>query len=364
MWVSFFCLCLIFLFRHWLQYWRRQNVPCVERKYPYIFGNISGREHLALQLNGFYKNNRTDYPIIGFYMFFKPMVLIVDLELVQLVLKKEFQHFRNRGMFNTDKDPLSQILGTMEHDKWKPLRQQLTPAFSPAKIKQMFDTMGIIGHGLVRGLNEMISVGGETVEIRDLFSRFSTDVIGRATIGIECGALHNNCTTEIREQIQQAMLPYVKFPWNMLKIAYPRLSRFLRFRKHPEDVSNFFVDVVDQTIKHRRDNNERRNDFIQLLIDCNLTTNEAAALTYDFLSAGYSDVTSTISYCLYELSLNQDIQQTARNEIQDVLEQHDGELTYDVYNEMAYCKKIIKGNFWYCQIYVVVFALVACDFES
>lgn len=332
-------LLCIFL-RYLATYWERVNIPSVPLKFPYIYGS---EKHQALHFADFYQRYRTDKPIIGVHVFLRPSVLIVDLELIQCILKKDFQYFQDRGMFCNEKvDPLSAILGTLDHEEWKPLRQKLTPAFTPAKIKQMFEKIKTVGDELVRGLSEIIETDNE-VEIRDLFSRFATDVIGRVTIGIECNTL--NSSTVLREMAKKAMQPYLKFPWNSLTIAYPGLSRFLGIRKHPKDVSDFFVNIITQTIQYREENPEIRNDFMQLLIDAGLTTKQIAALAFDLLSAGYSDSTSTLAYCLYELSLpeNKHIQDRAREEIRSVLEQH-GQ-TYDVLEKMTYCKQIIDGNF-------------------
>lgn len=169
----------------------------------------------------------------------------------------------------------------------------------------------------------------------------SIHFIGSVAIGIQCSS------SKFQSITQRAMQPYLPFPLNILTLTNPNLARLFGIRKHPKEVSDFFVDVVEQTIQSRMENNENRNDFLQLLIKSELTTNEIAALAFDFLSAGYSDSTSTLSYCLYELSMNEEIQAKARNEIESVLERNDGKLTYDALKEMVYCKLIVKGNFYY-----------------
>lgn len=147
---------------------------------------------------------------------------------------------------------------------------------------------------------------------------------------------------------QKAMQPHLRFPWNILTNSYPKLARFLRMRKHSKEVSDFFVNVVQQTIQFRAENDENRMDYMQLLIDSGLASNQIAALAFDFLSAGYADSTSTLSYCLYELALpeNKNIQDKARHEIESVLDlEENGELTYGVLQKMVYCAQIIDGNF-------------------
>lgn len=159
-------------------------------------------------------------------------------------------------------------------------------------------------------------------------------------IGIQCN------TPEFQKMKQQAMQSYLQFPLNIFTAVYPNVARFFGIRKHAKEVCDFFIDVIEQTIESRAQNNEKRNDFLQLLMGySDLTTNQIAALAFDFLSAGYSDSTSTLSYCLYELSLpeNKNVQKNARKEIESVLEQHGGKITYAALLKMTYCKLIIKG---------------------
>lgn len=50
-----------------------------------------------------------------------------------------------------------------------------------------------------------------------------------------------------------------------------------------------------------------------------------------------------MTYCLYELSMNQDIQSKARKEIDDTLMKHGGQFTYEAMKEMHYINQIIEG---------------------
>lgn len=341
------------LFTIWLlirRIWIRctSNLTFVALEYPYIYGNISRNKHRSLQLDDFYRSHR-NHPVIGMNMITEPAVLIINLEIIQHVLTKDFDSFQDRGMFYTERDALSGILGTLVHEKWRPIRNKLTKAFTPIKIKEMFETIKTVGDELVKGLDEIVTTEDQ-VEIRDLFSRFTTDVIGKVAIGIECRTL--NESTQLREMAQKAMKPHLTYPMNHFTTAYPNCSRFLSkffpiFRKHAAEVSDFFVNVIQQSIGYRKENNiKNRNDYLQLLIDAGLKTNEMAAFAFDFLSAGYADSTSTLSYCLYELALptNRHIQAKALGEIHAVLDRHDGQLTYDALREMIYCKQIISGN--------------------
>jgi len=114
-------------------------------------------------------------------------------------------------------------------------------------------------------------------------------------------------------------------------------------------------------VEYREKNNIVRNDFMQLLIDLKnnikngdngdhgssqhdgkgLTMEEIAAQAFVFFIAGYETSSTTMTYCLFELALNQDVQDKVRQEVNAVLEKYDGKLTYDAIMEMKYMRQVI-----------------------
>jgi len=63
-----------------------------------------------------------------------------------------------------------------------------------------------------------------------------------------------------------------------------------------------------------------------------------------FFGAGFETSATTMSFCLYELALNPDIQDRLRNEIDTVLKKHGGSVTYEGIQEMKYLDKVISGK--------------------
>lgn len=75
-----------------------------------------------------------------------------------------------------------------------------------------------------------------------------------------------------------------------------------------------------------------------------MTFNEFAALAYTFYIAGYVSTFITTSYCLYEMSLNQDVQKKLRKEISVILKKYQGKLTYEGLSEMTYLDMVLCGK--------------------
>ena len=75
-----------------------------------------------------------------------------------------------------------------------------------------------------------------------------------------------------------------------------------------------------------------------------ISMNCLAAQAFGFFFGGYETSSTTMTFCLYELSLHQDIQDRLREEIDVVLQKHDGKLTYEGIQEMEYLDKVVAGK--------------------
>ena len=82
--------------------------------------------------------------------------------------------------------------------------------------------------------------------------------------------------------------------------------------------------------------------------------NSLAAQVFVFFFGGFETSSTTMTFCLYELSLQQDIQDRLREEIDVVLQRHDGKITYEGIQEMEYLDKVVSGKAHSCK-YVHIF---------
>jgi len=75
-----------------------------------------------------------------------------------------------------------------------------------------------------------------------------------------------------------------------------------------------------------------------------LTDSLITSQAFVFFIAGFETSSTTISHALYELALNQEIQDKLREEIDEVYAKYDGNLTYDNIKNMNYLDKVFKGT--------------------
>ncbi len=138
--------------------------------------------------------------------------------------------------------------------------------------------------------------------------------------------------------------------------SFKRLAVMLRTKVIRDDVSDFFMNIVQETVNYRQANHIRQNDFMDILISLlsnqpdgsSLTIDEIAAQAFVFFLAGFETSATSMTFVLYELSRNLDIQRRARSEIMNVLQKNNGELSYETMMEMTYIDQIINGE-WQCR---------------
>ncbi|XP_017019071.1 probable cytochrome P450 6a20 [Drosophila kikkawai] len=301
--------------------------------------------------------NKTDGPFVGFYFYLKRTAVVTDIDFVKTVLIREFDKFQDRGLFNNERDdPLSNHLICIEGQKWRTLRQKLTPTFTSGKTKNMFPMVLNVVDELIRVFDEKISASSkDSLEIHDLVARFTADVIGSCAFGLDCHSLTDPKAEFVKmgkDAINKRRYGKVM---DLFLFGAPKLAAKLRVKGTVQEVEDFYMKIVRDTIEYRIKNQVKRKDFMDMLIDLKLkydsgnkeeglTFNEIAAQAFIFFVAGFETSSTTMAFALFELACNQDIQDKLRAEIDGVLKKHNGKLDYDSLRELTYLEKVIDES--------------------
>ncbi|VEN42421.1 unnamed protein product [Callosobruchus maculatus] len=277
---------------------------------------------------------------------FTPALVVVDIELVKRILQVDFQHFWGHGAFINDKDNLSFHLFNLEGPRWKRDRAKLSPTFTSGKMKMMFQL-------IVSCTDELTKVLDETslknpVDIKDIMSRFTTDVIGSCAFGIECNSLkdpNDDFRKYGRKVTDQLNVEGTVRQFIPLFVPHS-LLHLINFHCQNRSIGSFYNRMVKATVNYRKDNNVVRKDFMQLLIELTegedpLSIDDIVAECFLFFVAGFETSSSAISFACYELSQHPEIQEKVRDEIETTLERHEGKLSYEAVMEMTYMDKVV-----------------------
>ncbi|KAK5638809.1 hypothetical protein RI129_013104 [Pyrocoelia pectoralis] len=352
------CVIGVITFFKWkFKYWERKNVPYITPHFP--FGTMQNLFHPKVSFgvtirNQYMESKQKGLKHVGLFTLTKPTYMPIDLECVKSVLSSDFKHFVDRGVYHNEKDdPLSANLASLEGSRWKNLRTKLTPTFTSGKMKMMFPLLLECGKQMIDALAEICDQS-VPIDIKDWLGRFGTDVIGTCAFGIDCNSFKEP-NSDFRTYGKRALY-HTK--WENAKIflgfSNAKLAKKLGIRTTPVEVTNFFFKVIEDTVNRRRDDVVTRNDFLQILLDLtnstdeknisekqHLTIAELTAQAFLFFLAGFESSSTAMTFCLYELAVNQDIQQRVREEIVSVLEEHDGVLTYETIKQMIYLKQVV-----------------------
>lgn len=225
----------------------------------------------------------------------------------------------------------------------------------------MFETMSNCKKSLVDVLEEY-SISQHSVDIKEIVSRFTVDVIGSCIFGIECNSLKNP-NSEFRSYSIRLLnfSTFERLRFLQFFILPKKLLKALKMKQIPQDATAFFLNVIKSTVEYRETENIHRKDMINLLIEMKhndkmingdgtrnekeLSMYEITAQCFGFFVAGFETSSTAMTFALLELAINQDIQKKVREEIVNVLDKYNQELTYDAVAEMTYLHKVVCGKF-------------------
>ncbi|XP_044261525.1 probable cytochrome P450 6a23 [Tribolium madens] len=334
-------------------YWKQKNIPYFPPSIP--FGNLenlfTATSNIGVQVKHFYDEMRHNkWKHGGLFFLANPTYVVVDLEYVKNVLTKDFQYFVDRGVYyNEEVDPIGAHLFALGGPKWRNLRTKLTPTFTSGKMKMMFQTLVDCEVNLVKKIEAKRKT---PIDIKDVLGCFTADIIGSCAFGLNCNTFEEE-DSPFRKYGKKV---FAGSTLQRLQVSifmnFPRLAKFLQMRQIPKDIGDFYSKVVTDNVEYREKNNFTRKDFMQLLIDMknnksegdgnSLTLDEITAQCFVFFIAGFETSSTTMTFALYELSKNQELQEKVRTEIETVLAKYDGKITYEAIQDMKYMNQVLN----------------------
>lgn len=354
-------LTAIFIFvKKKFSFFEEHGIPYVKPSFP--LGNMQGigsKYHMSEIIQKVYEECKDKGKIVGFYNLIQPVYLLTDLETVKVVAVKDFNNFVNRGVFNNEEyEPLAANLFSIEDDRWRFIRNKISPAFTSGKLRFMYPTISDMAKKFVDAVDRK-SKNGDAVAVKDLANRFTVDIISSVAFGMEANTLNNeheeliNIFKEVTGEEAPSMFYF------FFIMAFPNLAKALRLRQFSKKLSDFFMNVVGGNIKYREENNDNRNDLLNMLIQLKnkgsidgefstetkkLTLNEVLAQSLLFFFAGSDTSSTTISFSLTQLAYNPDVQDRLRAEISEMTKDTNGEISYETLLEMTYLNQVVSGN--------------------
>ncbi|XP_030386437.1 cytochrome P450 9b2-like [Scaptodrosophila lebanonensis] len=333
-----------------------------ERGLPYekpwpLVGNIEavvrGKASFQKFMSEFYARTR-QHKLVGFFNFRTPMIQINDPEIIKKLTVKDFDHFPNHQPFFTSKEPLlNDMLSVMKDQRWKHMRNTLTPVFTSSKMRNMFGLMNESFAECMQHLGTISSKTGEgfDVELKDVCNRLSNDLIATTAFGLKVNSYkeRDNQFYQIGQSV--AFFRGKQLYKFMLSATIPWLFNLLGFKIFDSEKTAYFMRLVVDTMKYREENKIVRPDMIQLLMEAkkeasaDWTDEEIVAQCFIFFFAAFENNASLICTTAYELLNNPHVQQTLYQEVQDTHDELGGKsLTYDAVQKMPYMDMVVSES--------------------
>lgn len=347
-------------------YWKKRGIK-YEKPLP-LFGGSLKQSIEKVNFSERFANLYREYPNEKFVGFFEGNIqglLIRDPELIQRILITDFRSFHYRGAYYHKEvtEPLMKNLIAVDGDVWKILRHKLAPMFTSGKLKAMFPLIVERTEKLLKIANVYAKSDIE-VDVRELMSRYTTDVIGACVFGINDVTLSDESSDFRKLGKRIFTITKRNILVSTLKAAAPDLFKNLHFVA--PDIENQTIRLVKRIIAQQNYININKNSFIELLLELQKQGNIIgksidkrlhngslakveirfddellAAQVFVFFAAGFETSSSASSFLLHLLAYHPEIQAQCQKETDDILSKY-GKLCYDAIKDMKYLEMAFK----------------------
>ena len=327
-----------------------------------------------------------DLPYYGVYFLSSKVFMIKDPDLIRQITIKDFEYFVDRSgndmskrMFGNHKvDKIWQKQMSNAHgEEWKNIRSTFTPIFTAGSMKAMMVFIQDSCGKLISAM-ESFADKNEDFEAKECLGKFSMDTIASCAFGVDAQSFTNDKSLFVKyaqnifhSDISQALkfMLCLLLPFGIGKkiLGFMGKSAFFKVTE-----TEFFYDVLVESLKVRKESKQRRNDLVDLMLDAikgdlkadvdhnenqfekdaklkhsankrNFDELEIVATAMVLLVAGYDTTGSTLAYCCYDLSKNPDVQDRLRAEVEDACDlDPDQDITYDQLQSMTYLDQVIN----------------------
>lgn len=336
-------------------FWRKRGVPYM--KPALVVGNmggvVTGRHHMGDAIHDCYLRAGASR-FMGMFAFDQPLLMVKDPELVGRVLATDFSSFYrlNFTLLESEESVGGRSIFAVNGPRWKTLRSVMTPGFTSGKMKRMFQLVEECGQDLVTHLVAATEKGSD-LEVQELMACYTTDVVCSAFVGIKCGALQDP-KAPMRESLRRIMRDdLVGQLAQALSFLAPKLFEKLNISVVRKEFEEFLSNTTEQTMAYRKKNGIVREDSLDMLMrvrdgaadqskrlvdeagqEFRFDQKDLVAQVLTFLMAGFETSASTMVFTLYELALNQGLQDRIRQQVKHVADKHGG-VTYEAIAEMT-----------------------------
>ena len=375
------------LFKRKYEYWNSKGVYQIKPSFP--VGSIPEFFTKSRAFNDVLIDHAKEtqgLPYYGIYFLSSTVLMIKDPDLIRQITIKDFDHFVDRNGVRTHKkmfgNTMTDIIWSKQMsnavgEEWKNIRSTFTPIFTAGSMKAMMVFIQESCRQLIKTMDSF-AINKEDFEAKECLGKYSMDTIASCAFGVDAQSFTNDKSLFVQyaknifhQDVTQGLklVFTLLLPFGLGKRILNAMGKSVFFRVTE---THFFYDVLKESLKLRKQSNQRRNDLVDLMLDAikgdldsaddkdeeqfekdakfkhtakrgTFDELEIVATAMVLLVAGYDTTGSALAYCCYDLSKNPEVQDKLRSEVEEVCDTDDDqEITYDQLQSMTYLDQVLS----------------------
>nr|DAB41815.1 TPA_inf: cytochrome P450 CYP332A45 [Phoebis sennae] len=356
LYITVISVALFYWFMHRsFQYWKDRGIVYEKPSFP--LGNLGFIMRKSFWQFCFELKNKYPGDYVGSFLAWKPALFVNTPELARRVLVKDQDSFQDRYLYSGYSDPLGSLnLFTVKNPVWSDMRHELSPMFTSLRLKKITELMNINSTELVRKIERDHVKGNKCVNLKELFSMYTSDTVAFSVFGIRVSVLNDHLSP--LWAITSHMVKWTF--WRGLEFTMiffmPAVAALLKLKFFSVGASDYIKEIFWNVVNERKSkgtSNDRDlvnhllklKDNLKLPADAGseLADNLMLAQVAVFILGSVETSSSTLSYCLHELAYHPEEQEKLFKEIDEALQTTGKDiLEYDDLMNLSYLSACLR----------------------
>ncbi|PSN49032.1 Cytochrome P450 9e2 [Blattella germanica] len=332
---------------HTHNYFRKRKVPYVKPSPflgsmgPVVTQRISFPDFLLSVYNDLKGN-----PYGGMFQFRTPYIFLRDPDLIKTITVKDFEYFSDHtAIVSKDVDPMwGRGVFNLKDECGKQLVNFLDKCYQnymPEKPCKVEKEGGIL-----------------VVELKDLFTRYTNDVIATAAFGVGVDSLTKPSNEFYLMGKHASNFSGIRSLIFFAHLMCPTLMKILDIPLIPKTVKKYFRSLVKDTMSTREEKGIVRPDLVELLMQAKklyvpdeknpkpdtkvLEFDDLVAQAFLFFLAGFDTTATLLCFACHQIAVHPETMTKLQNEIDEAMKANGGSISYETLHSMKYLDMVIS----------------------
>lgn len=294
-------------------------------------------------------------PVVTAWLGTEVYVIISGVDEIQKILTNN-RLLKKASIYDYLHPWLGPGLLTSDGDEWRRQRKIITPAFHFKILEQFVDMFSLNLSILIDKLKQ--EAGNNGFDIYNHIVLSTLDIITETSMGTRINAQlkKENSFVHAIHEVTMIILQRSLKPWLHSDFIFNISPDGKKFNRQVDVIHKFIGEVIDKKRKEKAETNnenvkieessvlgeKKKSAFLDLLIEYNMSDEEIKNQVNTFMFAGHDTTTSAISFTIYCLMKNPEVQEKVYKEQQEILGDSQNSATFQDLKNMKYLECVIN----------------------